>query len=223
MHLLTLLKELVHPPVWQVLLLLSRTQGMSVRELCAEMKMSYMGVKQHCMELEKKRLLDTWRRPKATGRPEKIYRLTERATRLFPEVGSDFSLALLERADAVFGERAAQKLLFSYFQELGARWKRQVTAADLEGRLQQVLRLREEAGYLSEVRRDESGHWQLVDYQCPMREVARQHPLVRELQRECLEELLGMAVKQSVEDDGNLERVVYFPMGSSISSVSFSN
>lgn len=73
MNLLPLLREIVHAPVLEIILLLKRSTGMSVNELCREMKMSYMGVKQHCVELEKKRLLDTWRRPKPAGRPEKVY------------------------------------------------------------------------------------------------------------------------------------------------------
>ena len=33
---------------------LKRTQGLSVRELAAALGMSYMGVKQHCIELERR-------------------------------------------------------------------------------------------------------------------------------------------------------------------------
>jgi len=45
--------------------------------------MSYMGVKQHCVELEEEGYLDTWRRSKGIGRPEMIYRLTARSHELF--------------------------------------------------------------------------------------------------------------------------------------------
>ena len=46
--------------------------------------MSYMGIKDHCLALEKDGYLDTWRRPKPVGRPEMLYRLTDRARELFP-------------------------------------------------------------------------------------------------------------------------------------------
>jgi predicted ArsR family transcriptional regulator len=129
MNVLPLLREIVHAPVLDIILHLKHSTGMSVNELCQEMKMSYMGVKQHCVDLEKKRLLDTWRRPKPAGRPEKVYRLTAKLDPLFPEMGNDWTLSLLETADQVFGERAAAKLLFSYFQKRTERWQRSLRGA----------------------------------------------------------------------------------------------
>jgi len=45
-------------------------QGMSVNELVEKMGMSYMGIKQHCLTLQRDGYLDTWRRPQKMGRPE---------------------------------------------------------------------------------------------------------------------------------------------------------
>src|SRR5438445_518709 len=49
---------------------LKRTRGMSVNELVEKMKMSYMGIKQHCLTLQRDGYLDTWRRPQKMGRLE---------------------------------------------------------------------------------------------------------------------------------------------------------
>ena len=73
----------------QVLNKLKRTQGLAVKELSRKLKMSYMGVKQHCIELEKEGYLDTWRRPVPRGRPEMIYQLTRRAHELFPMTSNE--------------------------------------------------------------------------------------------------------------------------------------
>jgi predicted ArsR family transcriptional regulator len=54
---------------------LKRTKGMSVNELVEKMGMSYMGIKQHCLTLQRDGYLDTWRRPQKMGRPEMVYRL----------------------------------------------------------------------------------------------------------------------------------------------------
>src|SRR5438552_14263485 len=62
---------------------LKRSRGMSVNELVEKMKMSYMGIKQHCLTLERDGYLDTWRRPQKMGRPEMVYRLTRRSHDLF--------------------------------------------------------------------------------------------------------------------------------------------
>ncbi len=50
---------------------LKRTRGMSVNELVEKMKMSYMGIKQHCLTLQRDGYLDTWQ-PSAYSRPAEI-------------------------------------------------------------------------------------------------------------------------------------------------------
>ena len=109
------LRDIAKPQSVAVISLLKKSTGMSVAEMARELKMSYMGVKQHCVDLEKKGFLDTWRRPKDIGRPEKTYRLTEKARDLFPDAGCEVTLDLLKDVQAIYGPNAPDKLLFSYF------------------------------------------------------------------------------------------------------------
>src|SRR5919201_326219 len=44
----------------EILNSLKRSKGMSVNELVRKMKMSYMGIKQHCLTLQRDGYLDTW-------------------------------------------------------------------------------------------------------------------------------------------------------------------
>src|SRR5246127_2294375 len=94
---------------------LKKTQGLSVNELGERLKLSYMGVKQHCEELERQGYVDTWRRPKAVGRPEMIYRLTPKAQTFFPQGTNATPLELLQPAARLYGHAAAEKLLDSVF------------------------------------------------------------------------------------------------------------
>lgn len=208
MNVLPLLRDLVHGPVLDIILHLKRSTGMSVNELCREMKMSYMGVKQHCVDLEKKRLVDTWRRPKAAGRPEKVYRLTRKLDGLFPEMGNEWTLELLETAEQVFGERAASKLLFNHFQKRTERWQKALRGASLAARVKELGRLRLADGYLTLVTPVEGG-LEMVDHHDPCGVVAERFPLVQELDRAAVEQLLGVTVKQSVEEAGGLKRVIH--------------
>jgi predicted ArsR family transcriptional regulator len=208
MKALTLLQEIVHSPVLDIILLLKKSDGLSVKELCVPMKMSYMGVKQHLMELEKKRLVETGRRPKPTGRPEKIYRVGRRLDPLFPERGNRWTLALLETADQVFGERGAEKLLFSLAQQRQMQWQRALQGLDFGARVRGLVRFRLEEGFLT-VARPVEGAVELVDCHDPCGEVAAQYPLVRELDRECVEAAMGVPVRCSVEESGSGRRVIF--------------
>ena len=79
-----LLAEIGRTQRLEILNALKRTEGLSVNELVDKMKMSYMGIKQHCLTLQRDGYLDTWRRPQKMGRPEMVYRLTRRSHDLFP-------------------------------------------------------------------------------------------------------------------------------------------
>ena len=48
-----LLAEIGRTQRLEILNTLKRTKGLSVNELVARMKMSYMGIKQHCLTLER--------------------------------------------------------------------------------------------------------------------------------------------------------------------------
>lgn len=208
MNALALLREIVHSPVLDIILHLKRSTGLSVQELRREMGMSYMGVKQHCMKLEKKRLVDTWRRPTAAGRPEKIYRLTRRLDVLFPQMGNEWTLELLETAEQVYGERAAEKLLFSHFQRRTERWRRRLRGAHLAARVKEMAKLRLAEGYLTVLREAEE-RLEMVDCHDPHGVVAERFPLVHELDRESVEAVLGVPVRQTVEEAGALKRVIH--------------
>ena len=116
-----LLAEIGRTQRLEILNSLKRTKGMSVNELVDKMKMSYMGIKQHCLTLERDGYLDTWRRPQKMGRPEMVYRLTRRTHDLFQSDSNQFTLELLHSVQEIYGPNAAEKLLFNVFERRTAR------------------------------------------------------------------------------------------------------
>src|SRR5687767_1101276 len=87
---------------------LKRSQGLSVTEIATRVKMSYMGVKGICLDLEKRGLVDTWRQPQKIGRPQMLYRLTHRAHELFPATSNEMTIDLLHTAQKLFGATAPE-------------------------------------------------------------------------------------------------------------------
>ena len=130
---------------------LKRTQGLSVGELAEHLGMSYMGVKQHCVDLEAEGYLDTWRRAKGVGRPELVYRLTERAHGLFPATSNGMTIALLENARALYGPSAPEKLLFSVFQKKAEAYQAKVRGQTVAERAGKLTRVRDSEGYMAEI------------------------------------------------------------------------
>jgi len=178
---------------------LKRTQGMSVNELAQALGMSYMGIKQHCVELQKLGYLDTWRRPKSdtqVGRPEMVYRLTQKAHQLFPVASNTMTLALLEEAQALYGSTAASKLLFMVFARKTEAYLRRVNAETLEERIRRFAALRDTEGYMSEVEQDGAG-WQIIEHHSPLADLLAAYPtLIPRLEQEMFGKVLRGPVKR---------------------------
>ena len=112
-----LLAEIGRTQRLEIVNALKRSRGLSVNELVNRMRMSYMGIKQHCLTLQRDGYLDTWRRPQKMGRPEMVYRLTRRAHDLFQADSNRFTLELLESAQQIYGTNAPEKLLYNLFEK----------------------------------------------------------------------------------------------------------
>ena len=96
---------------------LKRTQGLPVADLATRLGMSYMGIKGLCIDLEKRGLVDTWRLPQKVGRPQMVYRLTQKAHDLFPTTSNAATIDLLEASQKLYGPAAPEKLLLLLFQK----------------------------------------------------------------------------------------------------------
>ena len=210
---LPLLREMLHTPVLDIVHHLKHSTGLPVRELSTRMKMSYMGVKQHCVDLEKAGFLDTWRHSKGAGRPEKLYRLTPKADALFDGGAGPaltLTLDLLTTAERVYGETAPPKLLYTYFQaKAEVLAPKLAKAADVAERAKLLAKLRSADGCLSACETDEHGHLCLVEHHRPLRALAARYDMVDELECEMIERLLGCEVRRSVEEVSGLVRVTF--------------
>ena len=176
----------------EILNVLKRTQGLSVNELAGKMNMSYMGVKQHCVDLARDGYLDTWRRPKPVGRPEMLYRLTKRSHELFPATSNELTLHILKSATKLYSPASADKLLFMVFQERADGYMSKVKGASLPERSISLARLRDADGYMSQV---ESGKLlSIVKRHSPILDLLRAFPIVARLETEMFQSILKTRV-----------------------------
>jgi predicted ArsR family transcriptional regulator len=191
---------------WRIVEALKLGGGACVRDLAGELGMSYMGVKEACLGLQKSGFLETWRRPSSGGRPQLEYRLTERAGQLFPAESPEIALELLESARTLFGAAAPEKLLLVVFKRMAERYRRRLHSGSLGERAQRVAEIRHAEGHLSrwEPAGLESGSGglagRIVEAHSPILEVLRAHPIAARLESEMLGDLLGARVVR--EEDG---------------------
>jgi predicted ArsR family transcriptional regulator len=197
-------------PKLLILTEIKRSQGLSVSELCDRIGLSYMGVKQHCVALEKEGYLDTWRRPKGMGRPEKAYRLTTNAQEFFPTEYSSFTTEILDSIERVYGPNAPEKILYNIYQNEMEKLSAQVSGHTFEERIRSYAILRNERGYMSEYYfdRDVNEH-HIIEYNSPILLCLDHYPIIRDLERQLAEKVLRCTVRRDEERVSGLYRCLF--------------
>ncbi len=171
--------------------------GLPVGEVATRLGMSYMGVKDLCVDLEKRGLLDTWRLPQKLGRPQMLYRLTTRAHELFPTASNPFTLDLLVAAQQLYGAPAPEKLLLVAMQHKGEEYAGKLRGETLPERAGSLARLRDRDGHMSEVLPADGGSVAgIVEHHSPILDVLRAFPIVAKLEADLFARLLGTPVRR---------------------------
>jgi len=184
---------------------------MSVNELVEKMKMSYMGIKQHCLTLHRDGYLDTWRRPQKMGRPEMVYRLTRRTHDLFPTDSNQFTLELLKSIQEIYGPNAPEKLLYNVFEKKTAALKAKVKGETLAERAKWLARVRDGEGYMAQFTTSEEGGPQILECHSPIMNLIEQYPIIARLEQDLFEALLGARVRREMlRNSGLYECAFYF-------------
>ena len=192
-----ILRNISKPHWYDIIQLIKCSQGLSVGELAEALGMSYMGVKKHCIALQKLGYLDTWRRPKEVGRPEKTYRVTERLDPLFPGISEEVSLAILEAATQL-EPNAAEKLLFSFFREQTERFAAIVTGDSVQERAEKLADARDDLGYLSRCEYSEDEGLRIDEFHNPLEALFEKYPTLSRMEVQMFERLLGARVEREL-------------------------
>jgi predicted ArsR family transcriptional regulator len=206
-----LLAEIGRTQRLEILNSLKRTRGMSVNELVERMGMSYMGIKQHCLTLQRDGYLDTWRRPQKMGRPEMVYRLTRRSHDLFPIDSNQFTLELLKSVGDIYGANAPEKLLYNVFENRTAELKAKVKGDSVVERGKWMAKVRDSEGYMAQFLPAEKEGPQILECHSPILNLLEKYPLIGRLEQEMFEAVLGSSVRrEETRTSGLYECAFYF-------------
>lgn len=210
------LRDIARPTYAEILEALKRSDGMAVSELAKELKMSYMGVKQHCVNLEKKGYLKTWRVPRTqVGRPEKLYRLTEACEELFPQAGPTLTLNLLKGVKKLYGESAPEKMLFHHFEDQRQRWSAKMKGVNsLAEKATKLAELRDAEGCFSKCSYDSQTGLRIEEFHHPMAKIYEQYPSALRMEVQMMEQLLGSRMSRKVVEGAKGRELVVYEVAS---------
>jgi len=192
-----------------VLNLIKRTAaGLTVRAMAGRLKMSYMGVKQICIDMERDGYLDTFRRNRGVGRPEHIYRLTNKARDLFPQADNALALSLLEQSKKLYGPGAAEKILYLHFQEKAQGYAGKMRGESPAERAKWLARLRDSEGHMADFESEPAVR--IVECHHPMEALFAAMPKAAAMEREMFQHVLGAPVRREQSGEGGTYVCVYY-------------
>lgn len=195
----------------EILNSLKRTRGMSVNELVSKMGMSYMGIKQHCLTLQRDGYLDTWRRPQRMGRPEMVYRLTRRSHDLFQSDSNQFTSDVLKSAQEIYGPNAPEKLLYNVFEKKATALKTKARGDTVAERAKWLARFRDGEGYMAQLIAKEEGGPKILECHSPIMNLLERFPIIARLEQDMFEAVLRTPVRREmIRNSGLYECAFYF-------------
>ncbi|MBK1834279.1 helix-turn-helix transcriptional regulator [Roseibacillus ishigakijimensis] len=207
-------RDIARPTRVEILEALKKSEGLPISDLARQLGKSYMGVKQHCDELEGQGYLKCWRVPRSqvgVGRPEKLYRLTAAAEPLFPQAGVELTLEFMNAVGEQFGDNAPEKLLFRFFQKRAEEWHPRIAVGkSLVERCTRYVDLWESHGASARIHYQPGEGLRVEEFHNPLSALFAEYPRARAYEVRLMEELLATRVSAEKRQLGKAgERVIY--------------
>lgn len=106
------------------------------------------------------------------GRPSYVYRLGEAAANYFPRHYDELAITVLETIEDLYGRDAIDAVFRMRSEHIFEKYRQQINEKTLDGRLDQLTRLRAADGYMSSWEIGKNGAFILREANCPIFHVA---------------------------------------------------
>lgn len=200
-------------PNRQAILLLLKEQGPRDSEtLAAQLGISAMAVRQHLYVLRTEGLVTYQQEQRAIGRPAKMWCLTPEAGSKFPDAHAGLSVNLLSAVEETFGEDGVKRIISRCAEHQIETYRSRIPARDsLPNRLQALVTLRNEEGFMAELQRQPDGSFLLIQNHCPISAAAKECRKLCDSEMEVLRAILGegVAIDRSEHIGTGARRCVY--------------
>ena len=184
-------------PKKKLLYYLKVMQQAGLEELAKAMKISRMAVHKHLALLQERGLVMSVETTGHVGRPRMIYKLTSQSKTIFPKSYSAIATHALDFIERNMGKAAVGKVLRERQSELFDQYYRRLRNLEFDKKVKELANIRDEEGYMAESRREPKsyGNHVLLEYNCPILNIAEKHWEACSTEKELFENLLGADIE----------------------------
>lgn len=182
------------------LALLLRHGESTAAALARRLEVSVQVMRRHLRTLEEEGLVRSSLSAAGPGRPSNQWHLTAQGQGRFPDGSEDFALGLLQSMTESLSEETVNLLLCQQGTQKAQSYRRHVGAGSLQERLERLVDLRRQEGYVAECCPDPDGHsWVIQEFHCSVMRIAEQFPCVCDQELRLIRETFPDCVVERVQ------------------------
>lgn len=142
-------------------------------DLAARLGVTPMAARLQLYDLEKEGLVAARDEPRGRGRPVKLWALTDRAARIFPDAHQGLAVEMIRSVETLFGAEGLKKVIARHGETQRAAYASRLSGAKTLGeKVRRLAAARDAEGYMAEARRD-GRDWLLIENHCPVCSAAK--------------------------------------------------
>lgn len=160
---------------WLIIKSLRAFGQATVNQLADAVEVKAVTVRHHLNTLQAEQLVEMEEERRGVGRPVHLYRLSQKAERLFPQTYHLLIDRLLGELKQTFPKETVRALIDSLASSMADDLRREVDGLPPEARRERLLEWLEERGLTASWHESDTG-LELVSYHCPYRAIGHHHP-----------------------------------------------
>lgn len=152
--------------------------------LADHLKVSTQAIRRHLKDLEADSLIEHHSIQEGMGRPNNIYRLSRRGRERFPGQYDRFAVSLLDALNETVGKEQMGTVLRKQWERKAQEYQRRLGDGSLAERVERLVQLRQQEGYMAEWRRvepeaeEDVPKYMVEEYNCAISQIAESFPTV---------------------------------------------
>lgn len=172
----------------KLLITLKKSNESSMKDIMKNFELSEIAIRRHLQDLIREDLVKERSVKQDIGRPYKVYFLTTKGHEIFPNQYKQLPIEILNDLEELHGKDVVHDLLDKRKERELEKFLSQLTACDFDEKIEQLVNLQKQNGYMIELNKTEEGY-DIINYNCPIYNVATSYIHICSNERETLERI----------------------------------
>ncbi len=175
----------------KILHTIKREGAVTAKQLADDLSITTMGARQHLQSLEDDGILAFHDVKVKVGRPTRHWSLTKLGHDQFADRHGELTIQVIDAVEHIFGKEGLAKVAAEREAQTLAQYERLIKGlTTIEEKLNTLVHLREQEGYMAELEKTETG-FVLVENHCPICKAATRCPNFCQSELNVFQQLLG--------------------------------